>query len=375
MLRWCRNVGYLSVKELKSLFSDLVLIILICYMFSAALVMMAKNGAMDVKNASVGVVNYDRSALSYQLTDALIMPSFKKVEEIDPSQADRLMDTGQYTFIVDIPTGYQRDILAGRNPKIQLLVDATAMSQAGIGSSYITQIFNREVHHFLGTQTQQLEPIQAVIHVLHNPNYSSEWFMGTVQIVSSLTLLTLLLVGSAVIRERERGTIEHLLVMPVYASEIAIAKIVANGLVLLIVSSVSLYLIVSRFLGLPLTLSSIAIFALGVAIFLFSIASLGILLAIFAPTMPQFGLLATPVFLVMYMLSGTLSPLENMPQLAQQITQFSPLTILGSYTQDVLFRGARLDIVWPHLIKMVGIGILFLSLALIQFKSMLSRQG
>ena len=375
MLRWCRNVGYLSAKELKSLFSDFVLIILICYMFSAALVMMAKNGATDVKNASVGIVNYDRSELSYRLTDALLMPSFKKVEEIDPRQADRLMDTGQYTFIVDIPAEYQRDVLAGRNPKIQLLVDATAMSQAGIGSSYITQIFNREVNHFLGTQTQQLMPIQAAIHVLYNPNYSSEWFMGTVQIVSSLTLLTLLLVGSAVIRERERGTIEHLLVMPVHSSEIAMAKIIANGLVLLVVSSGSLHLIIGRFFGLPLAPSAIAIFALGVAIFLFSVASLGILLAIFAPTMPQFGLLSIPVFLVMYMLSGTLSPLENMPQLAQQLTQFSPLTILGAYAQDVLFRGAGLDIVWPHLVKMAGIGILFLSLALIQFKSMLSRQG
>lgn len=91
--------------------------------------------------------------------------------------------------------------------------------------------------------------------------------------------------------------------------------------------------------------------------------------------MPQFGLLCIPIYLVMYMLSGTNSPIENMPELAQQITQFSPLTILGMYTQDVLFRNAGLDLVWFHLVKMAVIGAIFLSIALMQFKSMLSRQG
>lgn len=93
-------------------------------------------------------------------------------------------------------------------------------------------------------------------------------------------------------------------------------------------------------LGAPFASEQIAVFALGVAIFLFSVAALGILLAVFAPTMPQFGLLCLPIYIVMYLLSGTVSPLENIPLIAQYLTQISPTTILGAYAQDVLFRGA-----------------------------------
>lgn len=340
MLRWLKNVGYLAGKELKSLFSDPVLLILIVYMFSAALLVTAKQGMTDMKNGSVAVVNYDKSVLSYRLTDALIMPYFKTVEEVNPDQVDRLMDTAKYTFVVEIPPDYQRDVLAGRSPKVQVLVDATAMTQASIGSSYITRIFTQELNSFLKTQQSGAMPIQSANNVLFNPNYSSTWFMGTTQVVGNLTLLTLLLVGAAVIRERERGTLEHLLVMPVRASEIAVAKILANGLVLLVISSLSLRVMVKGVLGAPFASEQIAVFALGVAIFLFSVAALGILLAVFAPTMPQFGLLCLPIYIVMYLLSGTVSPLENIPLIVQYLTQISPTTILGAYAQDVLFRGA-----------------------------------
>ncbi|QOF68280.1 ABC transporter permease [Actinobacillus sp. GY-402] len=374
MLRWFKNVLFLSAKEFKSLFSDLTLLVLIIYMFTIALISVANLPTTEVKNASLGIVDHDHSALSYRLKDALLNPYFKKVEQIRQEQIDDLMDNGNFTFIVDIPPNYQRDILAGRNPRIQILIDATAMTQASIGSSYITQIFTGELNRFLKTANAPM-PIKTAVNVLYNPNYSSKWFMGAIQVVGNLNLLTMLLVGAAVIRERERGTIEHLLVMPVRSSEIAVAKVLANGLVLFVVAMLSLKFVVQRYLAIPITNASIGLFSLGVVIFIFSIASLGILLAVFAPTMPQFGLLCLPVYLVMYMLSGTMSPLENMPPLAQYLTQFSPTTILGSYAKDVLFRGANLSMVWDDLAKMAALGALFLAVALMQFKTMLSKQG
>ncbi|PJG82927.1 ABC transporter permease [Caviibacterium pharyngocola] len=375
-MRWFKNVAYLSAKELRSLFTDPVLMILIVYMFSVALMTIANMPTTEVKNAAVAVVDNDHSTLSYRLRDSLIPPNFRKVEEIPYNQIDRAMDLGQYTFVVDIPPNYERDMLKGQAPHIQLLVDATAMTQANIGASYINQTFSAEINQFMkSANLAQFYPLDTTINVLYNPNYSSRWFMGTMQIVGNLNLLVLLLVGAAVIRERERGTIEHLLVMPVGSGEIAVSKILANGFVLLCVAMLSLLLIVRGVLQVPIALESLPLFALGVITFLFSISSLGILLAIIAPTMPQFGLLCIPVYVVMYLLSGTNSPIENMPELAQQITRFSPTTLLGSYAQDVLFRGAGFELVWDKLVEMIAIGIVFLTLALIQFKSMLSRQG
>ncbi len=373
-MRWLKNVIYLSKKEFSSLFSDLTLIALILYMFSMALYTIANMPTTELKNAAVAVVDNDRSTLSYRLRDSLIEPNFKNVQEISANEVDRAMDTGTYTFVLEIPPNFERDMLKGLSPKIQLLIDATAMTQAGVGSNYIAQIFNQEVAQYLGLNSASLDNL-ATINVLYNPNHSSKWLMGTMQIVGNLNLLVLLLVGAAVIRERERGTIEHLLVMPVTSSEIAVAKIVANGLVLLTVAMLSLTFMVRGVLGVPIAWSSFPLFALGAIAFLFSISSLGILLAIIAPTMPQFGLLCIPTYMVMYMLSGTNSPIENMPELAQQITQFSPTTVFGAYTQDVLFRGAGFELVWEQLLKMVVLGLGFLAIALSQFRTMLSRQG
>ena len=285
------------------------------------------------------------------------------------------MDVGEYTFVLDIPPNYQRDILAGRNPQIQLLADATAMTQAAIGSSYISQIFSGEINEFLRIRPNTQALIQPTINVLYNPNFTGNWLMGSMNIVGYLNLLTMLLVGAAVIRERERGTLEHILVMPVRSSEIAMAKILANELVLLTVTTCSLYFVVHKIIGTPLPDGALPLFVLGSAIFIFAIASLGILLAIFAPTMPQFGLLVLPVYIVMYLLSGTMSPLENMPEFVQKLVQFSPTTIFGAYAQDVLFRGAGLDMVWDKLLQIAALGALFLGVALAQFKSMLSRQS
>ncbi|WP_439294455.1 ABC transporter permease [Lonepinella sp. BR2882] len=375
MLRWLKNVGYLMFKELKSLFSDIVMIILAIYMFSVAIFVVSNMGMTDVKNGSVAIIDYDQSTLSHRMRDALIMPYFKKVHEVSPKEIDREMDLGNYTFVAEFPPNYEKDMLKGDNPQVQVLVDATAITQAGIGSGYISQIFTQEVNEFMGNTGRTTTPIKVVNNVLYNPNHSSKWFMATTQNMTNLALLALMLVGSAIIREKERGTLEHLLVMPIGSSEIAMAKVFANGLVLLVISMLSIRFITVGALGAPIPTEQIALFGLGVLVFLFSIASLGIMLAVSAPSMPQFGLLCLPIYLIMNMLSGAQSPVENMPELAQKLTQFSPLTILAAYGQDVLFRGAGLNIVWPYLAKMAALGAVFLGVALAQFKSMLSKQG
>ncbi|NOL49816.1 ABC transporter permease [Pelistega europaea] len=375
MWRWLKNIMYLTGKEFKSLFSDSVLLILIIYIFTFGIWTSVSATSTELKNAAVAVVDNDRSALSKQLIDSLLAPQFKPPVEITAVEVDRSMDMGKYSFVLDIPPNYQADLLAGYNPKIQLLVDATAMTQAAIGSGYIQRIFATEIQKFFRQDTQTSGIITPTLEVLYNPNHTSRWFMSVMQVVGNISLITLLLSGAAVIRERERGTIEHLLVMPVSSSEIALSKIIANGAIILTAAILSLYFVVHIGLDVPIPLRVFPLFSLGVVVFLFSMASLGILLATIAPTMPQFGLLCIPVYVVMHMLSGITSPVENMPVLIQNITLFSPQTILSTFAQQVLFKQAPLSMVHIHLIKMLGMGTLFLIIALVQFKTMLSRQG
>ncbi len=372
MLIWLKNVFVLTGKELKSLFTDVFLVILMCWLFTVGLVVAARGVTTEVNNAPVAVIDHDHSELSRSLISAIRAPYFQEPVLISDTEEQHAMDIGLYAFVIDIPTNFEEKWLKGENPEVMISVDATSMTLAGSGTAMLVQIIDKEIKDKLHADAKG--PIKPVINTLFNSNTSSVWSMGLSQIVADITLLTLILTGAAVIRERERGTIEHLLVMPVTASEIAMAKIAANGLVILMMALIALVFVVHFWLSVPI-LGSVWLFTIGTICYLFTLTSLGILLAIFAPSMPQFGLLCLPVYIVMYLLSGAISPLENMPLILQKIMVISPAMQYSAFAQDVVFRGADLTVVYPRLIYMSIIGSVFLILALWRFRSMLSKQG
>lgn len=375
-MRVLKTVWHLAVKELRSLFGDPMLVLMIVFVFSASIYSVAKGVSSDVKNATVAVMDADRSVLSYRIRDALQAPYFKPVQDISREEADAALDSGQYIFILDIPPNFERDVLAGRGPQLQLLIDATTMTQAGVGASYINQIFRRQVNEFLHIKGDEaMMPVEPVVNIVFNPNSRSDWYMPVMEVGNMITLLSLVLVGAAVIRERERGTIEHLLVMPVNAVEIMMAKVLSNGIVILAASQLSMWFMVHKVIGVPIDSSAIMLYSLGAGVYLFSIAALGIMLATIAPTMPQFGLLMLPVFMVMLLFSGSGAPRSNMPQVARQLSEYWPSTQFAQFAQNVLFRSAGLEIVWPQLLAMVLTGAVFIVFALFRFKKMLEQQG
>lgn len=375
MRRWISNVFRLGVKELASLASDKVLVFFLVYSFSFAIYSQATGINTEVANAPVAVVDSDRSQLSSRIQDGLLQPYFRRPALVDRAEVDRAMDRGLYSFVLDLPPHLEADVLRGRAPALQLNVDATAMTYAGVGGSYIETIIEQETRNYLQSRGIEAQlPVGAVTRVLFNPNLEGMWFQAVQSVLEHITMLTILLVGAAVIRERERGTIEHLLVMPVRASEIAAAKIWANGLVILVGSSLSLILLVEHFLKVPIE-GSIALFLSGTTVYLFAIASLGILLATIANSMPQFALLCIPVFLILNMLSGAVSPLEAMPEPLQVALVASPTMHYVMFSHAVLYRAAGLDVVWPQVAILGALGSLFLAIALARFRTMLASVG
>ena len=210
-------------------------------------------------------------------------------------------------------------------------------------------------------------PVDLVIHAAFNPNLQAEWFSAVMQVITSITMLSVILTGAAVIREREQGTIEHLLVMPVTPGEIMAAKIWANGLVIVVATMLSIVFVVRIALGVPVA-GSLGLFICGVVLYQVAVTALGIMLATFTVSMPQFGLLALPVLIVMNLLSGGMMPLESMPVWLQNVMQAAPATHFVAFAQAVLYRGAGLGIVWPSLLAIAGIGVLFLGVALLRFR-------
>jgi ABC-2 type transport system permease protein len=317
-------------------------------------------------------VDEDRSQLSQRIHDALLPPYFQRPVMLPLSRIDAVMDAGRYTFVIDIPPDFQADLLAGREPAIQVNIDATAMTQAGHGAGYIQNMVSQEVEAFTqGEGSEEVSPVSLLVRAKFNPNLQSRGFLGVMQVINMITLLAVILTGAALIREREHGTIEHLLVMPLKPVEIMIAKIWAKGLVIVIAATISLKLVVQGLLDVPIA-GSISLFVAGTLVYLFSVTSLGVFLATLARSMPQFGLLAFPVFIVMNLLSGGTTPLDSMPEVLQQLMQLSPSTHFVSFAQSILYRGAGFDVVWPDFLAVTLIGMMFFVGALLRFRRTIS---
>jgi ABC-2 type transport system permease protein len=369
------NTIALGVKELFSIRADPVLLLLIVYTFSYAVYAVATGAKMEVEHASVAIVDEDRSELSRRIGEAILAPYFTEPQQIGASEIGGVMDANRFMFVIEVPPDFQADLLADRRPSLQINVDATAVARAGNGAVYLQQIIAEEVMRFeAGSDDGSALPVEAVVRVSFNPNLKSEWFTAVMQIINNITMLSVILTGAALIREREHGTIEHLLAMPVTPTDIMLAKIWANGLVILLAALVSMKVIVELLLGIPIA-GSLVLFVAGAVIYAFSVTALGILLATFTTSMAQFGLLCIPVLVALQLLSGSSTPLETMPLWLQYIMQLFPTTHFVSFAQAILYRGAGLEIVWPQLLVMTIISGVYLTASRFRFrKTLVSMQ-
>lgn len=363
-----RTVFNLFLKEIRSLWHDKILLLLIVWAFSGGIYTAATATSQELHNAPVAIVDEDQSPLSKSLISAFYAPYFKRPEYIDFDQVDPGLDAGRYTFVLVIPSGFERDVAAGKQPALQINIDATRMTQAFIGDGYIQNILSGELNRYVtGQLADDALPIRLVYHYKYNPNLNSGWFGSIMEIISNVTMLSVILTGAAVIREREHGTLEHLLVMPVRPTEIVASKILANGLVVLAAVILSLLFMVRGVLAVPIQ-GSVALFALGAALHLFATTSLGIFLGTMARSMPQLGLLLILTILPLQMLSGGITPRESMPDIVQNIMLLTPNTHFVSFAQAILYRGAGLETVWPQFIILSLIGSTFFVTAVARFR-------
>ncbi len=368
-MRTMANIFWLGTKELRSFLRDFVLLGFVIYAFSLYVLTHARSYSQEVHNASIAVVDEDHSELSRRITGAFLPPYFQKPRPIVERDIVPLMNLGKYTFVIDIPPNFERDVLGGRDPAVQLNVDATVMIQGGLGSNYAQEIIMNEIQDFLShAEGVPLSPVNLDVRISFNPNITTAWFTGVMSIVNNVSMLALILAGAAVVREREHGTTDHLLVMPVTPFEIAMSKIWANGLVITVAVGFSLYFIIRLMLGIPI-IGSIPLFIFGVVIYLFFACAIGIFLGTVARSMPQLGLLYMLIYMPMNLLSGSNTPLESMPPWLATAMQASPSTHFVSFAQSILFRGAGIDVVWPQFLLVAGIGGLFFVVAILRFRA------
>ncbi|MCW5738240.1 MAG: ABC transporter permease [Enhydrobacter sp.] len=362
------NVLSLGVKELRGLLRDPMMLALIVFAFSVSIYTASTAMPEQLNKTPIAIVDEDRSPLSGRIADAFMPPYFLTPLLITQSEMDRRMDAGLDTFALDIPPDFQRHLLDGDRPVIQLNVDATRMSQAFAGSGYVQSIVAGEIDSFLRRyRANEAAPIELAMRVRFNPSLTVAWFSAVIEVVNNVTMLSIILTGAALIREREHGTIDHLLAMPVTPLEIMAGKIWSMALVVLIACGLSLAFVVKGLLGVPIE-GSVSLFLAGAAVHLFATTSMGILLGTVARSMPQFGMLIVLVLIPLEMLSGGQTPRESMPEFIQYLMLGAPTTHFVALAQAILFRGAGLDTVWPQLVFTAAIGVALFALALAWFR-------
>ncbi|QGA48506.1 ABC transporter permease [Pseudomonas brassicacearum] len=367
-MRSLSNLFWLGTKELRILSKDMMMILFIIWSFGFSIYMQSTGGGETVNNAALAFVDEDHSSLSRSIAGLFYPPYFQAPKMIDAADIDRAMDKGLYTFVVVIAPGFEADVRKGRDVEVQVNVDATAVQQASLGAGYIQSMVTNEVNRYRqAIKRSSGLSSDLVIRRAFNPNGTQSWFRAVVSLADHLSMLIIILTGAALLREREHGTIEHLLVMPLTAFEIALAKVWANGLVIVIAFICSLLFVIEDLLDVPIA-GSRSLLVLGTVIYVFATAAIGIFLGTLARTMAQFALLMIMTVMPMMMLSGGMSPIESQPQWVQYVTWFFPSRHYVAFTQAIVFRGANLDIVWKEFLTVMVMGVTFLTMSLMLFR-------
>lgn len=374
MRRHLENVYRLGVKELWGLARDPMLVFLIVFSFSVSTYIAGTSIPETISHAPLAVVDEDDSQLSKRIISAFYPPLFETYG-IGLDEQDKGMDNGIYTFVMDIPPSFQSDLLAGRQPTIQLNVDATRMSQAFTGAGYIQEIAMGQISEFTQRyRSVTTMPVELETRMRFNPNLTQMWFAALMDIINNITMLSIVLTGTALIREREHGTIEHLLAMPVTPGEIMVSKVWSMGLVVLVASAASLVIMVQGILHVQIG-GSVPLFLAGVTLHLFATTAMGIFMATTARNMPQFAMLLILILMPLQMLSGSSTPRESMPQFVQNIMQIAPTTHFVEIGQGILYRGAGIEVVWKSFLALAVIGAVFFLISLKRFRKTISQMA
>ena len=368
MTRTIKNIWELGFKELIGLLRNPLMLLLIAFSFTLSIKNSAEAAKDTINDVAIAIVDEDDSELSRRIRDAFLPPHFKRAEVIRPYEVDRMLNEGRYTLVLVLPLNLERDILAGRKPSVQLNIDATQMSVAYAGAGAVETIVNGEIARHCSHENVPVESfISLQTRNRYNPNLSQKWSQAISDLVNAISMLAIILTGSALINEREHGTMEHLLVMPVTPFEIMASKIWAMTLVVLLAVTATVFLVIRHWLEIPIA-GSIPLFLVGVTIVLFAINSLGIFLATIANSMPQLGMLVILVLMPMNMLSGGQTPLESMPPFVRKFAMLLPTTHFNTFSSDILYRGVGIEVVWKSFLAIFLIGLVLFLVSLSRFR-------
>jgi ABC-2 type transport system permease protein len=360
---WWRRLVVMTRKEMLQLFRDVPIVLFLVYSFTLAVYITGNGLRSQLHNASLAVYDADHSFSSRELIHKFQAPFFRLEGEIaDPQEGLRLLDRGKAMAILEIPPRFHEQLLAGEPTAVQLLVDTTnspqGLSAAGYAARIVARFGQETALARVGSSeesSQNLPVIENDQRVWYNPDQNEAWFESISHLLRQITIFAILLPAAALVREKERGTVEQLLVSPLTPLQIMLPKVLSMTVVILCATAVGLFGIMQPVFGVPIKGSIVLFFGL-TALFVFTTAGMGLAAATLARNQAQVGMMTFFVVAPMLLLSGLMAPMEAMPEWVRHLMVLSPLRYFVEITHGILLKGAGLNILWVSVLAMVVLG-------------------
>ncbi|MCA2998561.1 MAG: ABC transporter permease [Rhodocyclaceae bacterium] len=367
--RWLRQVAALVGKEWRQLLRDTALVGFVVFIFTLDILIAAGAPELDLRSAPIGLIDRDGSVASRELAGRLRAPYFDvRAVADDEAQVARQLERGQLRAVLTIPHDFERAFVRGETAQVQLVVEAADSNLGYLVASYTERILATLAAEYSLARTAVVLPeVQLQARYRFNPALTEAWYATISELLTMITVASILLPAAAMVREKERGTIEQLLVSPLSPLQIVLAKVVAMAGVVLVGSTVAVGLVMHGLLGVPFAGSPLLFFSL-VALYAMTASGLGVVAATFARSSGQVGLIVLLLVMPITMLSGTWNLRESMPGWLQVAIDLSPLRYFVDITYGVLLKGADLAAVAKPAALMVMLGLAFLALGTARFR-------
>ncbi len=350
-----RGFIFFFYKEVVQFLRNRGLLIFVLYAFTLDVYLAAVSMDLSLKNARFYVQDLDRSSLSRELVSKFREPYFSFGGYLyDDDLIESLLLEDRAIGVIRIPSRFEERFKEGKGVRIGIVVNRSEASASNLFSGYSSRIISDFLLERLGFEDK---PLEIRKRFLFNENAESSYFMGVSELLMVLTLLLVILPASAVIREKERGNVEMVLISPFPTPMFFIAKALAMTLIVLTFTYLSLLLVIKGFLGIPFR-GSYLTFLFITVVYAFATSGLGMFIASFAKNMLQTVQLTIMILMPMLYLSGAWSPVESMPRLFQYLSLFMPLRFYIESAFGIVFKGLGMEDLYLNILVLLGIGLL-----------------
>lgn len=320
------RIVVLIIKELIQFFRDKGLLLFVIYLFTGDMYIAANGIDLTLKNAKFYVIDEDNSFLSRELISKFQKPTFEFSGYLSSvSMAEKYLFEDKCVGIIVIPEDFSKNIKNKTQTQIGIIVNGTETSTSYLFSGYVSVIISKfSIENSFNIETKNLPIVNLRQRILYNNNMDSHIFMTITELFSVITLLILILPASAIIKEKENGNIEMLLVSPVNISEFMVAKVIAMNIIIILGVITTTIIIIKGVLKVPFN-GSFILFILLTAIYVFTSSGISMFIASVASNMLQVSQITIMLLLPILYLSGSWAPIESMPYIFQKLTYLSPL--------------------------------------------------